>query len=99
MWSHGTLEVVGILDDAGDEERQPAPFCHFDGLRRAFVGMDAPEEHEVVANLRPHLEGPHVDAVVDGRDVVESLMPVGVADGDVVSAGVVALEHRHDALG
>ena len=60
--------------------------------------MDPPEEQEVVARRPLKLELAQVDAVVDRGDVVEPLVPVGIADRDVVAAPVVLLEDGNDLL-
>ena len=50
---------------------------------RALVGMDAAEEQQVAARRRVQRERVRVDPVVDGGQVVEARMAIGVADGDV----------------
>ncbi len=62
-------------------------------------GWILPKKSRYVPGCRPCLEGGHVDAVVDGGDVVEPLVAVSLADGDVVAALVVLLVDGHDALG
>ena len=45
---HGTLEVLAVLDDAGDRQRQSGPRGDLDRLGGALVRMDPPEEQQVV---------------------------------------------------
>ena len=40
-------EVVAVLDDAGDDQRQPCSPSHLDGPVGPLVGMDAAEEQQV----------------------------------------------------
>ena len=58
--------------------------------------MDPAEEHEVAAVTGAEIELGDVDPVVDRRGVVEPLVPVCVADRDVVADVVVPLVHGHD---
>ena len=95
---HGTLEVLAILDDAGDDQRHPDARGHVDRLGRALVRMDAPEEQEVVPRGSHERERVHPDAVVDRGLVAEPRMTIGVADRDVVAAVAVSLEDRDDLL-
>ena len=95
---HELLEVVAVLDDPGDHQRHARVLGDVDRLHRPLVRMDPPEEQEIVARPLLELELGDVDAVVDRRDVIEALVPVGVADRDVVPALVVLLEHRQDPL-
>ena len=94
-----TLEVLAVLDDARDGQRQARSLGHVDGHGGALVGVDPAEEEQIRAWCRTCLEGSHVDAVVDGGDVVEPLVAISLADGDVVAALVVLLIDGHDALG
>ncbi len=48
MGRHVLVEVLLVLHDAGDDQRPPRPTGDGDRLGRALVGMDAPEEQQVV---------------------------------------------------
>ena len=72
----GSLEVLVVLNDPRDDQRQTSLLGHVDRLGGPFLGMDPSEEQEVVARPLPRLELVHVDAVVNRRDVVEALVPV-----------------------
>ena len=52
----------------------PQRASDLDRLGRSLVGMDAPEEEQIAARRRVQREGVGVDAVVDGREVVEARM-------------------------
>ena len=93
-----SLEVLVVLNDPRDDQRQTGRLGDVDSLDGPFLGMDSSEEEEVVPRPLPRLERVHVDAVVNRRDVVEALVPVGVADRDVVPPRVVLLEDRDDLL-
>ena len=93
------LEVPLVLDDPGEDQGQPDAFGDLDRLDRPFVRMDPSEEQQIAAGSVAELELAHVDAVMNRRHVIESRVPVGIADGDVVASVVVLLEHRHDPFG
>jgi len=59
------FEVVPVVDDAGDHQRQPHPAGDLDGLGGALVGMDAAEEQQVPLGAGAEGEIVGVDAVVD----------------------------------
>ena len=40
---HGSLEVLLVLDDPGDDQRQIGSFGHVDRLDGPFLGMDPPK--------------------------------------------------------
>ena len=58
--------------------------------------MDAPEEQEVATLLVPVGEAVEIDAVVNGRDVVEFTASIRFADGHVVASPVVFLVDGKD---
>ncbi len=89
--------VAVVLDDAGDHQRSLGATGDLDRFGRALVGMNASEEQEVVPGALVKREGVGVDAVVDGGEVLETRMPIGVADRDVRTDVVVLLVHRDDA--
>ena len=95
---HELLEVAAVLDDPGDHERHARALGDIDRLHGPLVRMDPTEEQEVVARRPLKLELAQVDAVVDRGDVVETLVPVRIADRDVVAAPVVLLEDGNDLL-
>jgi hypothetical protein len=47
-----TVEVLGVLDDPGDDQRQPRALGDVDRLRRPLVGMDPSEEEQIAARPR-----------------------------------------------
>ena len=91
-------EVALILDDPGDDQRQPGPARDLDRPMGALVGMDAAEEQQVVPGLIAEGERGEVDAVVDRRGVGQVRVPVRIADRDVVPDVVVGAVDRHDPL-
>ena len=93
------LEVILILDDPRDDQRQLWFLGNLDRLGGAFLGMNPSEEEQVVARPHPRLELVHVDPVVNRRHVVQVRVAVGVANRHVVTPRVVLLEDRHDQLG
>ena len=51
-WFHELLEIVAVLNDPGDHERQAGALGDIDRLHCPLVRMDSPEEQEVVAAAR-----------------------------------------------
>ena len=94
-----TLVIAFVLHQASHDQPLARSLRGGDGVVRAFVGMDAAEEEQVVAALCIEGEVIEGDAVVDRRGVAERRVAVGVADRDVMHMIVVALVHRHDPLG
>ena len=76
----------------------PDPLGDVDRLGGSLVRVDPSEEQEVAAVTGAEIELADIDPVVDRRRVVEPLVPVGVADCDVVADVVVALVDGHDPL-
>src|SRR5205807_8365976 len=68
-----------------------------DRVGHAFVGMDASEIDKPAAGLLPRSELGEVDAVINGRDVGQVRIPVGIADRDVRDTAGVAPVDRSDA--
>src|SRR5207244_7731379 len=98
-WFHESLEVLLVVNDPGDRQGHPRPCGYVDRLGCSLVRMNPPEEQQVLAWSGLEVELPQVDAVVNGGQVVEPLVAVRVADGDVIAARVVLLEDRNDPLG
>ena len=73
--------------------------CDLDRLGGALVRVDAAEEQQVLAAHGVERKVLERDAVVDRRGVAQVGMAIGVADGDVRDAILIALEDRHDPLG
>src|ERR1039458_4108377 len=59
--------------------------------------MNTAKEQQIVPSRSIQGEGVGVDPVVDGSEIVEVGMAVGVANGDVAASSVVLLENRQDA--
>jgi hypothetical protein len=93
---HRGVEVGLVLDDAREDERHPHLGRDLDGLRCPLVRMDSAEEEQVGPGGRMEIEGAGVDAVVDGGQVVEAGVAVGIADGDVGAPPLVLHVHRED---
>ena len=91
--------VRGVLDDAGDDQREAGASGDLDRGMGALVGVDAAEEEQVAAPSRAEGERVDVDPVVDRRRIRQVGVPVGVADRDVVPDVVVGAVGRDDALG
>ena len=79
------FEVLVILNDPGDHQRDPGPVRNFDGGSGPLVGVDPTEEDQGVSP-RADLERPDINTVVNRGRVRECRMSVGVADRDVLDA-------------
>ena len=65
-------EVLLVLDDPGDVEPAAGSAGDLDRMGGALVGVDPPEEQQVLAGTRVDGERVDVDAVVDGGGVVQT---------------------------
>jgi len=95
---HQASEVVLVLHDPGDDQRQTGLLCDRNRPVGALVGMDAAQEQQVVPGLIPEGERGEVDAVVDRRVVGQVRVPVRIADRHVVRDVVVGAVDRQDPL-
>src|SRR5581483_8787253 len=84
-------EVLGVVDDAGQQDPPAGGPGDVDRFGGALVGMDPAEEQDVPVRIGgpPIGKGAQIDAVVDGGGVGQLGVAVGVADGDVVHPVVV----------
>ena len=98
MRSDLAIEVLAVLHDAGDDQRQVHRARDRDRLGDALVRMDAAEEGEPASRTLPWGELGQVDAVVDGRCVVELWVAIGVADGNVRDPAVVTPIDRANVI-
>ena len=92
------VEIVPIVNDARDHKRKPDRPRYRDRIGYALVGVHPSEIDKTAAGLLPRSELGEVDAVINGRDVGQVGVPVGIADRDVRDAIVVSGEHGHDPL-
>ena len=63
--------------------RRPGAAGDLDRIGGALVGMDPPEDDQVLTAGRGERQRVEVDPVVHRRDVVQLGHPVGVGDGHV----------------
>ena len=92
-------EVLLVLDDPGDVEPTATPAGDLDRVGGALVGVDPPEEQQMLAGIRMDRELVDIDSVMDGGGVVQIRMPIRVADRHVSARAVVAFVDRNDPLG
>src|ERR1019366_9750099 len=84
-----TPEVVRVLDDPRDQQRQAGGGRRLDRQMNALVRMDPPEDQRVVAGVRAEGEVRQADAVVDGCDVVEVRISIRITDRYVEGVAIV----------
>ena len=92
-------EVLLVLNDARDGQRTVGASSDRNRLGGALVGMDSPEEEQVIARIRMLGEGVHVDAMVNRLGIVKPRMAIRVTDRHIDGGRVVPLVDGHDLLG
>ena len=98
-WRDLLVEVLLVLDDPGDDQRQPDAAGDVDRLGRALVGVNAPEEQQVA---RRGLERRSASVSMPWwmvAGVVEARVTVGVADCDVGASRRCIARRRAGSLG
>jgi hypothetical protein len=93
------VEIGFVLNDAGDDELHAGASGGVDGQVDAFVGVDASEEEEFVTRLSTECNIGQVDAVVDGGEIGQFGVAVGVADGDEPGVVFILAVNHADAVG
>ena len=88
-------EVLLILDDPGDVEPAATSPGDLDRVGGALVGVDPSEEQQMLAGTRIDREPVDIDAMVDGRRVVQIRVSIRVTDRHVRRSAVVALVDRN----
>ena len=89
-------KYVLILDDAGDQQRQPTPLRNLDRQVDALVRVDPAEKDQIIAAGFLKRVQREVDSVIDRRQVVQPRRAIGVADRDEVSVTILLID-RHDS--
>ena len=86
---HLLAEVGLILDNARDEQRQPAQASNLDRQMDALVRVNPAEEDQVIAAAFLKRVQREVDSVIDRSQIVQPRRAIGVADGDEVSVAIL----------
>ena len=86
---HLFAEIGLILDNARDEQRQPAQARNFDRQMDTLVRVNPAEEDQVIAAMFLQRVQREVDAVVDRRQIIQPRRAIGVADGNKVSVPIL----------
>ena len=71
MRLHLLAEVGPILDNARDQQRQPAQARNLDRQMDALVGVNPAEENQVIAAAFLERVQREVDSVIDRRQVIQ----------------------------
>src|SRR5579864_4226000 len=88
-------EIGLILDNTSDDQTHSAQTSNLDGQMNTFVRVDSTEENQVItAGFLKRVQR-EIDAVVDGRQVIQPCGSVGVADGNEVSVTILMI-NGHD---
>ena len=88
-------EIGLILDNTSDDQTHSAQTSNLDGQMNTFIRVDPTEENQVfTAGFLKRVQG-EVDAVIDGRQVIQPCGSIGVADGHEVSVTILLID-GHD---
>src|SRR5258708_18525426 len=88
-------EIGLILDDTSDDQRHSAQTSNKDGKMNTFIRWDPTEENQVIAAGFLKRVQREIDAVVDGRQVIQPCGSIGVTDGDKISVTILLID-GHD---
>jgi len=91
-------EVLVVRDDSRDDQSTLGRLGDEDRVARPLVGMDPSEEQQIVFGRLDVREVALLDAMMDGRQVAQGWVPLGIADGDVMRGAVVFLVHGKNLL-
>src|ERR1700720_636221 len=78
MRLHGVGEIPFVLHDAADHQPSSRATGDLDGVSCSLVRMDGPERDKIIPPSGAVREHPEVDAVMDGRGIVEPGVAVGI---------------------
>ena len=88
-------EIGLILDNTSDDQTHSAQTSNLDGQMNTFIRVDPTEENQVItAGFLKRVQR-EIDAVVDGRQVIQPCGSIGVADGNEVSVTILLID-GHD---
>src|SRR3981081_329220 len=90
------LPAIGLLlDNTSDDQTQSAQTSNLDGQMNTFIRVDPTEENQVItAGFLKRVQR-EIDAVVNGRQVIQPCDSIGVADGDKISVTILLID-GHD---
>src|SRR5579859_4520186 len=79
-------EVGLVLNDPSQPERNSGPLGHINRCDHPLVRVDTPEESQIGPTCGVEVEASRLYPVMNGGHVVESGMPVRIADRDIERA-------------
>ncbi len=88
-------EIGFVLDNASDDQTHSAQTSHLDRQVNTFIWVDPTKENQVIAAAFLKRVQGEINAVVDGRQVIQPWCSVGVADGNEVSVTILLID-GHD---
>ena len=84
------LVIVGfILNDSRQNQFFVAGSGNFKGLSGTLVLVNASEKEQIIVRFRLKTKLLHIDAVMDGFDIVKIRRPVRIADGNIEHCAVI----------
>ena len=89
-------KVGRVVRDAGDLQPYAGTAGDLDGEVRAFLGMEAREEEQIVAGPIDERERVGIDAIVGSGEIVEARVAIGVADRAVKTPRRTRIVRRED---
>ena len=93
------IEVLLVLNYAGDYEVHAGFFCHVNCQMCTLIHVYAAVMDELVAGIFSESEVGKVDAVIDRSKIRQAGVPVGIAYGDVVRVLMVVVNAKDIGVG
>src|ERR1700693_2057844 len=88
-------EIGFVLDNTSDDQTHSAQTSNLDGQMNTFIRVDPTKENQVIAAAFLKRVQRQINAVVDGRQVVQPCRSVGVANGNEISTTILLID-GHD---
>ena len=89
------IEIILVLDYAGDDEVHACGFCNVDGDMNALVVVNAAVRDEFIAGFGTEGKVRQVNSVVDSGQVREFRVTVGIADGDKIAVLIFSIDRQN----
>src|SRR5258708_23926804 len=88
-------EIGIILDNTSDDQTHSAQTSNLDGQMNTFIRVDPTEENQVITAGFLNRVQREINAVVDGRQVIQPCGSIGVADGGKIPVTILFIP-AHD---
>ena len=88
-------EISFVLDNTSDDQTHSAQTSNLDGQMNTFIRVDPTKENQVITAAFLKRVQREINAVVDGRQVIEPCRSVGVTDRNEISVTILLID-GHD---